>query len=132
MESVSGRRAKLEGEPVVLEAHAGQYHWSARIANYTGLATVLGWPWHQQQQRGPYEFEIRDRASRIKEMYETKDLPRTQVLLRRYNVKYVVVGELERIYYGQDGLQKFPVLRDSGVLTRVFENQGVSIYEVNQ
>ena len=65
-------------------------------------------------------------------MYETKDLPGTQVLLRRYNVKYVVVGELERIYYGQEGLEKFPALMDSGVLTRVFQNQGVSIYKVNQ
>ena len=121
----------VNGSPVVLEAHTDQYHWTARIANYTGLPTVLGWPWHQQQQREPYDFEIRDRASQIKEMYDTTDIPRAQELLKKYNVKYVVVGELERIYYAQEGLQKFQVLADSGLLSRVFENEGVSIYQVN-
>ena len=42
-----------------------------------------------------------------------------------------LVGELEQIYYSQEGLQKFPALADSGLLSRVFENQGVSIYQVN-
>ena len=65
-------------------------------------------------------------------MYDGTDLSRTQELLRQYNVKYVVVGELERIYYSQEGLQKFPALVETGLLSRVFENQGVSIYQVNQ
>ncbi len=130
-EAIRWLQDNVDGSPVVLEAHTEQYHWSARIANYTGLPTVLGWPWHQLQQRGPYDFEIRDRASRIREMYVTTDLSRTQELLRQYNVKYIVVGELEKIYYGQEGLQKFPALTDSGLLSRVFQNDGVSIYKIN-
>jgi len=130
-EAIGWLQDHVDGSPVVLEAHAEQYHWSARIASYTGLPTVLGWPWHQLQQRQAYDFEIRDRASHIREMYDTTDLSRAQELLRQYNVKYVVVGELERIYYGQEGLQKFPALADSGLLSRVFQNDGVSIYQVN-
>ncbi len=130
-EAIRWLQDNVEGSPVVLEAHGEQYRWTARIANYTGLPTVLGWPWHQQQQRGPYGFEIADRANQIKEMYASTDLARTQELLRQHNVKYIVVGELERIYYGQVGLDKFSVLADTGMLSRVFENQGVSIYQVN-
>ena len=130
-EAIRWLQDNVDGSPVVLEAHAEQYHWTSRIANYTGLPTVLGWPWHQQQQRAPYDFEIRDRASHIKEMYDTTDQSRTEDLLKRYHVRYVVVGELEKIYYGQEGLQKFPALAESGFLSRVFENQGVSIYRVN-
>jgi len=130
-EAIRWLQDNVEGSPVVLEAHGEQYRWTARISNYTGLPTVLGWPWHQQQQRRPYGFEIGDRASQIKEMYASTDLARTQELLRQHNVKYIVVGELERIYYGQEGLDKFSVLADTGMLSRVFENRGVSIYQVN-
>ena len=49
----------VRGSPVVLEAHNEQYSWSSRISNYTGLPTVLGWPWHQIQQRMKYDYAVR-------------------------------------------------------------------------
>ena len=66
----------VRGSPVVLEAHNEQYHWSSRIANYTGLPTVLGWPWHQIQQRMRYDHAVRDRISDVEEMYSTSDVGR--------------------------------------------------------
>ena len=121
----------VSGSPVVLEAHNEQYHWSGRIANYTGLPTVLGWPWHQTQQRLDYDFEIRNRANAVRELYDGTDLARSQELLRMYEVGYIVVGELERIYYDQTGLSKFPTLTELGLLEQVYENSGVVIYRVN-
>ena len=59
-------------------------------------------------------------------MYETSDEKRAVLLLKQYNVKYVVVGDLERITYPGDGLQKFENLG-----RKVFENQGTAIYESN-
>ena len=101
-----------------------QYRWGARIANYTGLPTVLGWPWHQIQQRTAYSSTIQERARDVREMYETIDVERTLELLRQYRVKYVVIGDLERITYPGEGLRKFDELAK-----KVFDNQGTAIYE---
>jgi len=125
LEAIRWMQDNVEGSPVLLEAQLVQYRWGARFANYTGLPTVLGWPWHQTQQRTAYSFAVRDRAQDIKVMYETTDLDRAAQLLRQYRVKYVVVGDLERITYPGAGLGKF---EDLG--RKVYENQGTAIYEV--
>ena len=61
----------VQGSPVLLEAHSEQYDWSSRISDYTGLPTVLGWPWHQTQQRMKYSDAVRARSSAIGELYST-------------------------------------------------------------
>ena len=131
LEAMQWLQDNVEGSPVVLEAHTAQYRWGGRISSYTGLPTVLGWPWHQTQQRRAYLPEVQQRAVRVWEMYETTDLSRAEELLRRYEVKYVVVGDLERILYTESGLSKFPRLAESGLLRQVFQNEGVSIYRVD-
>ena len=128
LEAIQWLQDNVVGSPVVLEAHNDQYHWSGRIATYTGLPTVLGWPWHQIQQRMGYDYTVQDRAVRVKEIYETADLQRAQSLLNEYNVEYVVVGELERIYYSPEGVGKFEELSATGSVERVYQNEGVSIY----
>jgi len=120
-----------EGSPVVLEAHGEQYHWNARIAIYTGLPTVLGWPWHQTQQRTPYSKGVFQRAAHITEMYNTIDQDRAEELMRGYQVKYIVLGELERIYYQEPGLAKFALMEEQGRLVQVFENSGVTVYRTS-
>ena len=119
----------VQGSPVVLEAHAGQYNWSARIANYTGLPTVLGWPWHQIQQRMRYEDAVRNRSSAVRELYTTTDVDRTVELLTTYEVRYVVIGDLERTYYPPPGLAKFDRMVLDGIARVVYENPGTRIYE---
>jgi uncharacterized membrane protein len=128
-EAIRWMQDNVQGSPVVLEAHMEQYRWGSRIAVYTGLPTVLGWPWHQIQQRTDYDFAIYQRANHISEMYNTTSVTRAVELLRLYDVQYVVVGDLERAVYDQQGLNKFERMVDEGLALRVFENQGVSIYQ---
>ena len=125
-EAIRWVQDNVKGSPVILEAHLSQYHWGARFAIYTGLPTVIGWPWHQIQQRTAYSFAIHDRAQDVREIYETVNDKRAVELLRQYRVKYVVVGDLERITYPGDGLAKF-----EGLGKKVFENQRTGIYETN-
>ena len=117
------------GSPVVLEAHTEQYRWGGRISVYTGLPSVLGWPWHQIQQRGSYE-RVQNRAAAVREMYETADLARAAALLRQHQVRYVVVGPLERVYYSGEGLAKFDRMVAEGRARAVYANPGVTLYEL--
>ena len=118
----------VEGSPVILEAHGDQYRWNARISIYTGLPTVLGWPWHQIQQRTDYSAQVGERARDVATIYNTNDLQLAGELLQRYQVEYIVIGELERIYYDAPGLEKFLTMEQRGQLRRVYESNGVLIF----
>ncbi len=132
LEAIRWLQDNVIGSPVVLEAHTDQYRWGSRIAVYTGLPTVLGWPWHQVQQRGPYRSEVYDRAADIATIYNTEDLSLAQSLLKRYGVEYVVVGELERIHYPGDGVGKFATLATQGAADLVFDNGSTAVYRLRE
>ena len=121
----------IQGSPVVLEANVLLYRWGNRISIYTGLPTVVGWDWHQRQQRGHIAGdEVNRRVREVRDVYSTGDLIRAQQLLHRYQVKYIVLGELERAVYPADGLVKFERWAEEGFLREVYRNPGVVIYEV--
>jgi YYY domain-containing protein len=130
LEGIRWLEDNVRGSPVVLEAHHEQYHWSARISSYTGLPTVIGWPWHQIQQRNAYAGTISQRARDVAEMYNSTDLERTRQLLKLYQVEYVVVGELERAYYTAEGIKKFELLVQKGLALLAFDGEGMNIYRI--
>jgi YYY domain-containing protein len=119
------------GSPVILEGHAPEYRWGARYSINTGLPTVLGWNWHQRQQRAAAnDREVWDRAEDIAYIYNEIVPALVEPMLDKYNVRYIVVGPLERAYYLQIGLNKFEAMAEDGTLRVVFRNEGVTIYEV--
>jgi YYY domain-containing protein len=120
----------IAGSPVVLEAQIPEYRWGSRVSIYTGLPTVLGWTWHQRQQRSGYQWMIEDRLRDIKAMYESTDTTQVASLLRKYDVSLVYVGDLERAYYPSAGLAKFDRMTD--LLSVVYSTDGVTIYEVKR
>ena len=130
LEAIRWLQDNVEGSPVILEAHHHQYHWTSRVAGYTGLPTVLGWPWHQIQQRTLYTYAVQERSQDIGEIYNTADVSRTRELLTKYEVQYIVVGELERAHYSASGLDKFERMVGKGLVFPEFHNQGVNIYRV--
>ncbi len=117
------------GSPVVLEAHGDQYRWNGRVSVYTGLPTVIGWPWHQTQQRNDWEL-IRERAGDVSTIYNTQSKNAALDLIDRYRVRYIVVGDLERIYYLPHGIEKFDRMVEDGDLELAYANDRTSIYRV--
>jgi YYY domain-containing protein len=118
------------GRPVVLEAVDGDYSLGGRVSARTGFPTVLGWPFHEQQERGGRDFEervriVNQRAQDVETIYKTADPEQARDLLRRYSVDYVYVGSLEKEKYGVDGLAKF---EDIG--RAVFRQGSVTIFHV--
>ena len=87
-----------------------EYRWGGRVTKYTGLPAVLGWRWHQSQQRGTYGPLVDQRLRDVQTMYNDPTPARTLPLFAKYRVRYVYVGDLERAYYGAAGLAKFDQL----------------------
>ena len=130
-------RANAHGNPVILEASIGPYRGNgSRISSATGLPTVLGWDRHQRQQR--YQAGIDRRMSDVRAIYNDTDSTRKLEMLRRYDVRYVIVGDVERYwnsadnpapYASADGLAVFDALVGNG-LALAFESGHTRIYEV--
>lgn len=118
------------GSPVILEAVTPIYRWGSRVSVNTGLPTVLGWDWHQSQQRWDYRTYIEQRKNDVLRIYSAVDPAQAMPVLRKYGVRYVYLGPLERLYYPAEGLAKFPTMVRQGLLKLAYENPHVSIYEV--
>ena len=96
----------LNWTTVILEAPGESYEDTSRISSYTGIQTVVGWPGHEFVLRNSWE-EVATRIKDVNTIYDTEDYGEAIGLLRKYNVSYVYVGNVELRKYKQRGLQKF-------------------------
>lgn len=131
-EAIQWLQQHISGTSIILEAQDVQYHWASRIATYTGLPTLLGWEWHQIQQRMVVNADavIQSRKRNIITIYSTPDPSQALELIRNYGIEYLYVGGVERAYYPAEGLAKFDTLVQQGALARVFETGATVIYQV--
>ncbi len=123
----------IVGSPVIAEGRMGEYHWGSRISIYTGLPAILGWNWHQRQQRTIHpqvtQF-VWDRERDVETLYTTLDPNEAMTILNRYGVDYVIIGDLERILYPSAGLGKFEDMARAGLLEEVYRYGDNVIYRV--
>lgn len=128
-------RQHVRGSPVVLEAFGEDYTDFARISSRTGLVTVLGWEGHEWQWR-PDPAPIVGRARDIETIYTTLDVEEALRLLHKYDVRYVVVGPLERQRYVEEApLPLWPqreqaLAKFDGFLEVAFRTNRLTIYKV--
>ena len=116
---------------MVLEGHGELYRsLHTRVAIYTGLPTVIGWDNHQSQQRG-YGPTIQDRIVDVQRIYSTTSAEDALRLLHKYDVEYIYVGDIERHYYPERGLEKFRSMVGAE-LELAYSNPTVEIYRVLQ
>ena len=103
--------AAADGD-VVLEAVGEDYSGfgHARISTFTGLPTVLGWPGHELQ----WGHQVGTRREDVATMYRSPTTGAAAELLRRYRVRYVVVGPLELADHGDAGVAKWDSLGERG------------------
>jgi uncharacterized membrane protein len=107
---------------VVAEAVGGQYSEYARVATFTGMPTVLGWPGHEDQWR---DHALQgSRQKDIETLYTTSDWTTMQNILKGYNIRYIYVGNLERSSYPVNE-EKFGLF-----LKQIYQHGSVTIYEV--
>ena len=117
----------IKGQPNILEAQGDSYTDYERISAYTGLPTVAGWWVHEWLWRGTADV-VGKRIPDIVSMYEGTDPAATLQLLKKYNVKYVVVANQERTKYPNLHEEKFESIAKKIFVT---SNQRGALYEVN-
>jgi YYY domain-containing protein len=126
----------VQGTPVIMEGRSlpSEYHWNGRISIYTGLPSVLGWNFHQRQQRtfDPLPRVVQQRDANVNAFYWTQDVNIAWGILQRYDVSYIIVSDLERAYYPSERLAKFDLMVKQGLLTEVYQQGAAVIYQVNK
>jgi YYY domain-containing protein len=128
-QAIDWLRRNVSGLPAILEANTPLYRWGSRISINTGLPTLIGWDWHEKQQRSVVPGQIIDqRLQDVKTIYTTTDIAQAKELLQQYGITYIYLGPVELLYYPGDGLKKF-YLPDNG-WTPVYQNEQVTIFKV--
>ncbi|MFQ5381365.1 MAG: DUF2298 domain-containing protein, partial [Dehalococcoidia bacterium] len=122
-------RANVDGSPVIAEAVGPLYHWTGRIAMNTGLPAVIGWDWHQVQQRGSYAGLISQRRSDTARFFRETNVGWLESYLRKYNVRYVVIGTEELVYGTPEARAR---MAESPAVSEVFREGEYAIYRVDQ
>lgn len=129
-QAIQWMRQNVKGSPVIVETNTVEYRWGNRYTIYTGLPGVLGWNWHQRQQRGYLDYNnIEERLTDIPYFYQTTRIADAVNFLKKYNVKYIILGQMERAYYPGVGLDKFEEF-DGICWKEVFRFNDTVIYEV--
>jgi len=122
----------IEGSPTIVEglSDSTQYRWNGRISIYTGLPAVLGWHFHQWQQRTmewTRQF-VDKRYANIVAFYNSESIEYAWQFLQYYDVNYIVVGNIERAYFRHDRLTKLDRMVEMGLLEVVYEEGNTLLY----
>ena len=111
-------RKNVPDQAVILEATGDPYSYFARFSSNTGLPTVLGWANHEGLWRG-HDNTVMARRDDVLRIYNATTLAEVEPLLERYQIRYIIVGDLEREKY-RPGLDKFaglePVFRSGNTV----------------
>ena len=129
MTAINWIRENIPGSPIILEGITPSYRWGSRVSTHSGLPTVIGWEWHQQQQRWEHQNEINARMNDVDAIYTTPGFQVARDLLDKYRIKYIFVGEVEKLYYPAIGLEKIYSGLD-GKLEKIYDQHGVVIMKV--
>ena len=128
--AIEWMQKNVKGSPVIVEANTSEYRWGSRYTIYTGLPGVVGWNWHQRQQRAVLaNEEVQQRVDQVGDFYQSTGRIEVEKFLDRYDVRYIIVGQLEKAYYDPVGLMKFEAW-NGDLWQEVYRDRDTVIYEV--
>ena len=126
----------VDGSPVIMEGrrYPSEYQWNGRISITTGLPSVVGWSFHQRQQRAlhPLPRWVEQRQQNVRTFYDTPQIDVAVDILNHFDVKYVIRSGLEEVHSTEAGLDKLDRMVEQGLLSIAFAVDGGLIYQVNQ
>ncbi|MCQ2532733.1 MAG: DUF2298 domain-containing protein [Saccharofermentans sp.] len=133
----------VPGNPVILETYGDSYTDYDMISAYTGLQTVCGWQTHEQLWRfhgivnpetnllvsdpsnDVWENYLIPRHTDIDTVYTNSDPAEVQKIIDKYQIEYIVIGDLEMYRHAVDNSLTFDKLGDV-----VFQSGTLKVYKV--
>ena len=134
----------ISGLHVIAELPMGYYReHGMRAASNTGFPMVVG-GLHQGEQRAEiYDRLVADRGGDMNEFFTTTDIQRALLLISKYDIEYIYIGQLERAARAPNvpagaGIPKFEQMAEPevGLLKAVFRTDpslgtpGTVVYQV--
>ena len=123
---ISNLNDKKSQLPVIVEADGDSYTDYNHVSAFAGVSTVIGWAVHEWLWRGSYDV-VAPRREDVKTIYESSDVNAVRSILDTYNVRYVLVGKLER--------EKFKNIQED-VIAKIgsvaFQSRGTVVYDVGE
>ena len=124
LNAINWLNKNVKGDPSILEADGLSYTQNGRISMATGLPTIVGWFTHEHLWRGNSTI-VSQKVAEVKKIYESGNVEDSSSLLKKYNIKYIIIGQIER--------EKFKALDERKLLSFgkiVFNSGSTKIIEV--
>ena len=90
-------RENRDGKNMV-EAVGDSYTLLNAVSVYSGVPTIEGWRVHEWLWRGGYE-NVAVREAEVTEIYQGDSLEKSKIILKKYHVGWILVGQDEKITY---------------------------------
>jgi len=121
-------RMKIIGLPIVLEAYGDSFDYETqRITSGAALPSYMGWGNHVRL-RGHNNYKINSRKRKVKQIYNSLDAEKVHGILLKEKIKLIVIGQLEKDRYKEEGLAKFH--DNPSYFPLVFRRNGMTVYGV--
>ncbi|CAM9898053.1 unnamed protein product, partial [Chrysoparadoxa australica] len=125
---ISWIKENVKGTPSMVERYSKSFdHNAARISMHTGVPTYLGWDNHVHL-RGQKWSQINERKRDIDYIFNSTDPLKVHEFMVKKQLNFLVVGNLERKYYSQGGLEKFQQYKD--IFTPLVQSGATTLYGV--
>ncbi len=136
--------SSVKGSPVICEAYGDSYTDSCIVSAYTGLPTVFGWQTHEwlwrfhgivdqdsdtlvsDPTKDVWQLYITPRHQDVDVIYVSENLNDIQNIINKYQIEYIVLGDMERFKYGYDNYYMISQLGDVA-----FQNGTLTVFKVN-
>ena len=91
------KNKEVGNQPVIVEANGDSYSDYGRFSIHTGFPTIMGWYVHEWYWRGSKNTSDRDmHVADVSTIYTSANTSNIIPILKKYHVKYIVLGKLER------------------------------------
>ncbi|HSV94949.1 MAG TPA: DUF2298 domain-containing protein [Spirochaetia bacterium] len=82
----------------MVEAVGDSYTLLNAVSAFSGVPTIQGWRVHEWLWRSGYD-SVATREAEVREIYQGEDVYKTLIILKKYNIGWILVGQDEKITY---------------------------------